>query len=86
MILPRKNAKDLEEVPKNASNDMRVALVDTMDEVLAAALASTPAPLSSPNVCAVRPRPAKRAPRRAMPLIKPVTRRRAGAVTPSRSF
>lgn len=44
-ILPKKNAKDLEEVPKKIQRDMTLIQVTTMDEVLRAALTHPPKPL-----------------------------------------
>lgn len=40
-ILPKKNEKDLSEVPKNARNDMEFILVEHMDKVLVTALKKT---------------------------------------------
>ncbi|MCL4507665.1 MAG: endopeptidase La [Chloroflexi bacterium] len=40
-IMPKKNAKDLEEVPKKIQRDMQLVQVSTMEEVLAAAMART---------------------------------------------
>ena len=37
-IMPKKNAKDLEEVPKKIQRDMTLVMVDTMDEVLHTAI------------------------------------------------
>jgi ATP-dependent Lon protease len=37
-IMPRKNAKDLEEVPKKIQRDLKLVLVTTMDEVLNTAM------------------------------------------------
>ena len=38
IILPRKNEKDLSEIPAEIRKDLQVELVDTMDEVLRIAL------------------------------------------------
>jgi ATP-dependent Lon protease len=38
IILPRKNEKDLSEIPANIKKDLIVKLVDSMDEVLPIAL------------------------------------------------
>jgi ATP-dependent Lon protease len=38
VILPKKNGKDLEEVPKHVRKDLQFVFVETMDEVLAVAL------------------------------------------------
>ncbi len=45
LIMPRKNAKDLEEVPKKVMRDMTLVQVGSMDEVLHTALARMPKPL-----------------------------------------
>jgi len=49
VILPKRNEADLEDVPENVRKDMTFILVDTVDEVLAAALdeALPPLPLAS---------------------------------------
>jgi len=39
LILPRKNAPDLDDVPQEVKDQLQITLVDTMDEVLGAALA-----------------------------------------------
>ena len=38
VILPRRNEKDLSEIPANIRKDLRVQLVETMDDVLPIAL------------------------------------------------
>jgi len=38
VILPKKNEKDLDEIPKNIRRDMQFHLVDKMDDVLPVAL------------------------------------------------
>ena len=38
VILPKKNEKDLEEVPKHVRKDLQFVFVETMDEVLPVAL------------------------------------------------
>jgi ATP-dependent Lon protease len=43
-IMPKKNAKNLEEVPKKVLRDLNVIQVTTMDEVLQAALVAMPQP------------------------------------------
>lgn len=42
MLIPKRNEKDLEEIPKYIKKDMEFILVDTMDEVLKAALKNGP--------------------------------------------
>ena len=46
LIMPKKNAKDLEEVPKKVVRDMTLVQVASMDEVLRTALARMPKPLA----------------------------------------
>ena len=65
VIIPRLNAKDLTEVPEEVRGRLRFTLVDTVDEVLAAALEPRPAGELA------RPEPAKAGP--------PVPPRRLGA-------
>jgi ATP-dependent Lon protease len=38
LLIPKRNKKDLEEIPKYIKKDIEFTLVDTMDEVLKAAL------------------------------------------------
>ena len=45
-IMPKKNAKDLEEVPRKVQRDLTLIQVTTMDEVLRVALVSQPQPLA----------------------------------------
>ena len=42
VLLPKENAKDLEDVPKNIQRRLKIELVDTMDEVLGHALLPLP--------------------------------------------
>ena len=46
VILPRKNEKDLRDIPEEIRKQIDLVLVDTMDQVLAAALRGTPQPLA----------------------------------------
>jgi ATP-dependent Lon protease len=56
-VMPRKNVKDLEEVPKKVLRDMTLIQTTTMDEVLATALARMPAPAQpTPRQAKVRKR------------------------------
>ncbi len=48
VILPRKNEKDLRDVPEEIRKQIKLVLVDTMDQVLEAALRRRPKPLSRP--------------------------------------
>ncbi|MET1232499.1 MAG: endopeptidase La, partial [Candidatus Limnocylindrales bacterium] len=46
VILPRKNEKDLRDVPEEIRKQIKLVLVDTMDQVLEAALRRRPKPLA----------------------------------------
>ena len=48
VILPRKNEKDLRDVPEEIRKQIKLVLVDTMDQVLEAALRRRPKPVSRP--------------------------------------
>jgi ATP-dependent Lon protease len=52
VILPRKNEKDLRDIPEEIRKQMKLVLVDSMDQVLEAALRRKPKPLQpeSPKV------------------------------------
>ncbi len=45
VILPKKNEKDLRDVPEEIRKQIKLVLVDSMDQVLAAALRRKPKPL-----------------------------------------
>jgi ATP-dependent Lon protease len=45
VILPKKNEKDLRDIPEEIRKQMKLVLVDTMDQVLEAALRRKPRPL-----------------------------------------
>ncbi len=47
VLLPKANSKDLKELPKTAVRDLEFQLVDSMDEVLEAALEAAPSPSSA---------------------------------------
>ena len=47
-IMPKKNAKNLEEVPKKVLRDLTIIQVTTMEEVLQAALVTMPQPVAKP--------------------------------------
>jgi ATP-dependent Lon protease len=47
VILPRKNEKDLRDIPEEIRKQIKLVLVDTMDQVLEAALRRMPEPLSA---------------------------------------
>jgi ATP-dependent Lon protease len=46
VILPRKNEKDLRDIPEDVRKQLKLVLVDTMDQVLEAALRRRPKPLA----------------------------------------
>jgi ATP-dependent Lon protease len=55
VILPRKNEKDLRDIPDEVRRKMKLVLVDNMDQVLAAALRRKPRPLkASPSTPVAR--------------------------------
>jgi ATP-dependent Lon protease len=47
VILPRKNEKDLRDIPEEIRKQLKLVLVDTMDQVLEAALRRRPQPLET---------------------------------------
>jgi len=47
IILPRKNEKDLRDIPEEIRKQIKLVLVDTMEQVLDAALRRKPTPLSA---------------------------------------
>jgi ATP-dependent Lon protease len=49
VILPRKNEKDLRDIPEEIRKRMRLVLVDTMEDVLDVALRRKPQPLKAPS-------------------------------------
>jgi len=49
VILPRKNEKDLRDIPEEIRKQIRLVLVESMDQVLEAALRRTPRPLPQPT-------------------------------------
>jgi ATP-dependent Lon protease len=50
VILPRRNEKDLRDIPDEVRSQMKLVLVDSMDQVLAAALRRKPRPLKASPV------------------------------------
>jgi ATP-dependent Lon protease len=42
LIIPRKNEKDLEDLPADVKRKMKIILVDTMDDVLSVAIPGIP--------------------------------------------
>ena len=63
VILPRKNEKDLRDIPEEIRKQIKVVLVDSMDQVLDAALRRHPQPLQPRPPELRRRREAGRAPR-----------------------
>jgi ATP-dependent Lon protease len=49
VILPKRNAKDLVEIPKRARAELNLVMVEHMDEVLGVALAKEVAPPKRPR-------------------------------------
>src|SRR5262249_33769639 len=71
VVLPRKNEKDLVDIPRNVRRDLKLILTDKMDDVIEAALAASPIRAKRP----LRPKPASKAipqPRTRPNLIRPV--------------
>jgi ATP-dependent Lon protease len=48
VILPQKNEKDLRDIPEEIRKQMKLVLVETMEQVLEAALRRKPQPLKAP--------------------------------------
>jgi ATP-dependent Lon protease len=48
VMLPQKNEKDLRDIPEEIRKQMKLVLVDSMEQVLATALRRKPAPLKAP--------------------------------------
>ncbi|MFN3979425.1 MAG: endopeptidase La [Caldilinea sp.] len=72
VILPRRNDSDLEELPESVRKQMNFILVDTVDEVLAAALLSTEEVHATANGLPIaRSVAATNVRRRKQPIIKP---------------
>jgi ATP-dependent Lon protease len=68
VLLPRKNEKDLVDIPRNVRRDLKIMLTDHMDEVLASALMAT---ASTKRVTRAKP-PLKPKPRPRAPIVRPV--------------
>ncbi|TAJ30984.1 MAG: endopeptidase La [Nitrospirae bacterium] len=60
VILPKRNEKDLEEIPKHLLRGIRLIFAETMDDVIKAALQRPSAPRTKPGRAGKRP-PTKRA-------------------------
>ena len=76
VILPRKNEKDLRDIPEEIRKQIKLVLVDTMDQVLEAALRRKPTPLPAGSA---GPSPAR------MPSATAAARRPAAARAARRS-
>ena len=63
VILPRRNEADLDDVPETVRAKMKFILVDTVDEVMAAALTPVPGQ-EAPEAAPAKPDKPKRAPRK----------------------
>ncbi len=59
VILPRRNKKDLEEIPKHLLKGIQLAFVDTMDDVMKIALRKRPKTPSTSNKPSTPPAPAR---------------------------
>ena len=70
VILPRKNEKDLRDIPEEIRKQIKLVLVETMDQVLEAALRRKPK--------AARPRAGRRSSRATSPSEPPAPRVRRG--------
>ena len=55
VILPKENEKDLQDIPQDILESIKVNLVETMDEVLQVALERLPAPQGQVSEMSVRP-------------------------------
>jgi ATP-dependent Lon protease len=56
VILPRKNDKDLRDIPEEIRKQIKLVLVDSMDQVLEAALRRKPKPLQAEPPTVVEPK------------------------------
>jgi ATP-dependent Lon protease len=74
-VMPKKNAKDLEEVPKKVLRDMTLVQATLMDEVLATALSRMPEPAPAKRRRAKRREGARPAPARPKAVRLPAARR-----------
>jgi ATP-dependent Lon protease len=68
VMIPRRNYKDLADVPRNVQRDLNLMLVDRMEEILARALI----PDSLPSVKTRPRRPTRRKPLRELPQRQPL--------------
>jgi ATP-dependent Lon protease len=59
VIIPRKNEKDIRDIPEEIRKQIKIVLVDSMDQVLETALRRRPKPLATPKAPARDAEPAK---------------------------
>jgi ATP-dependent Lon protease len=59
VVIPRKNEKDLRDIPDEIRKQIKIVLVDSMDGVLEAALRRRPKPLATPKAPARDAEPSK---------------------------
>jgi ATP-dependent Lon protease len=78
VMIPRRNYKDLADVPRNVQRDLNLMLVDRMDEILARALI----PENLPSVKPRPRRPAHRKPFRDLPQRQPLEPAEVPGVAP----
>jgi ATP-dependent Lon protease len=76
LVIPKKNLKDLDEVPANVLAELKIVAVSAMDEVIDSAFTRVPMPRPK-KVIAKKPAPAKKAARKAgrKPLKKTAPRK-----------
>jgi ATP-dependent Lon protease len=78
VILPKRNKKDLDEIPKHILKGIHLVFADTMDDVMRVALRRTPA--------TNRPTPKPQSPRQTRkPVLRGHNRRRPGRGVPAQS-
>jgi ATP-dependent Lon protease len=78
VMIPRRNYKDLADVPRNVQRDLNLMLVDRMEEILARALI----PDSLPSVKTRPRRPTRRKPLRELPQRQPLEPSDAPGIAP----
>jgi ATP-dependent Lon protease len=70
VIIPRKNEKDIRDIPEEIRKQIKIVLVDSMDQVLDTALRRRPKPLATPKAPARDAEPA-REPESETPIRRP---------------
>jgi ATP-dependent Lon protease len=71
VILPKKNEKDLRDVPDEVRKKMKLVLVENMDQVLSAALRRKPKPLKPSPTTAVEAKGSTKAAATKTPVFPP---------------